>query len=333
MFFVCIICKNAGEWKFDDKYKLGRKHMREIENVIITGATGAIGTALCNKLIENGKNVYVICRPDSKRIDAIPVSEKVHIIFCDLSDLQMLPELINIRIDAFYHFAWANTFGSGRNDMDSQIKNIQYTIDAVKVANKLGCKVFIGAGSQAEYGRVEGVLRPDTPTFPENGYGIAKLCAGRMSRIECEKKGIEHIWVRILSIYGPHDGKNTMISSTIEKLLKGQVPELTEGIQQWDYLYSEDAAEALYLCALYGKNNAVYPLGSGKAYPLKEYIVTIRNIIDPSLKLGIGVIPYGPLQVMHLQADISALQKDTGFCPRYSFSEGIQRTIDWQKNV
>ena len=55
--------------------------MREIENVIITGATGAIGTALCNKLIENGKNVYVICRPDSKRIDAIIDIESFFMMF------------------------------------------------------------------------------------------------------------------------------------------------------------------------------------------------------------------------------------------------------------
>ena len=85
------------------------------------------------------------------------------------------------------------TFGGseqGRNDMITQVKNIQYTLDAVHVARMSGCKVFIGTGSQAEYGRVDTALKPDTPCFPENGYGMAKLCAGQMSRVECEKMGI-----------------------------------------------------------------------------------------------------------------------------------------------
>ena len=79
----------------------------------------------------------------------------------------------------------------------------------------LGCKVFLGAGSQAEYGRVSGILRPDTPAFPENGYGMAKLCAGQMSRVECQTLGMDHVWARILSVYGPHDGPATMISGTV----------------------------------------------------------------------------------------------------------------------
>lgn len=72
---------------------------------------------------------------------------------------------------------------------------------------------FVGAGSQAEYGRVNHALTPDTPCFPENGYGMAKLCAGQMSRVECEKLGLVHIWPRILSVYGPYDGKNAMITT------------------------------------------------------------------------------------------------------------------------
>lgn len=87
-----------------------------------------------------------------------------------------------VQADAFFHLAWAHTIGAGRNDMPAQIENIRYTIDAVRTAAAMGCRVFVGTGSQAEYGRVDGVLRADTPTNPENGYGMAKLCAGQMSR-------------------------------------------------------------------------------------------------------------------------------------------------------
>ena len=56
---------------------------------------------------------------------------------------------------------------------------------------------------------------------------------------------------------------------------------------------------------------------------------TISDAIDPALPLGLGEVPYGPLQVMHLQADTSALQEDTGWRPATPFEEGIRETIEW----
>ena len=301
---------------------------RDIQTAVITGPTGCIGTALAQNLLDKGITVYAVVRPDSKRIDNLP--KDVQIIFCDLSDLESLPNLIP-SADAFFHLGWANTIGPGRNDMPSQIQNIQYAIDAVRAANKLGCNVFIGAGSQAEYGPVEGVLKPDTPRSPKMGYGIAKNCAGDMTRIECEKFQMDHIWIRVLSIYGPCDGEMTMISSVIKSLLNGEKPSLTKGEQFWDYLYSKDAAEAFCKAAFHGVKGKTYPLGSGKAIPLRQYIETLRDAIDPGLSLGFGEIPYGLNQVMHLEADISELQADTGFIPSYSFKDGITETIAWKK--
>ena len=300
---------------------------RQIRTAVVTGPTGAIGTALCRELANNGIAVVAVCRPSSARLSALPAHPLIRVVQCDVSRLSQLPELIPEGADAFYHFAWAHTIGPGRNDMPAQIENIRYTIDAVQAAHALGCKVFVGAGSQAEYGRVEGLLKSDTPCFPENGYGIAKLCAGQMSRIECTKLGLDHLWVRILSVYGPGDGPATMISSVIRQLLAGEKPALTAGVQLWDYLYSEDAARAFRLLAQKGVSGKVYPLGGGKAVPLKEYIETLRDTIDPSLPLGLGDIPYGPLQVMHLEADISALRRDTGFTPLTDFATGIAATI------
>lgn len=305
---------------------------RNIQTAVVTGPTGAIGIALCEKLLRENVTVYAVCRPGSSRIKDLPKAAALHVVECDAKELATLPQKMEgVSVDAFFHFAWAHTIGQGRNDMPAQIENIQSTIDAVRAAKALGCQVFLGAGSQAEYGRVEGLLKSDIPAFPENGYGMAKLCAGQMSRVEAKALDIDHVWVRILSVYGPHDGPMTMISGTIRKLLAGERPALTAGIQRWDYLYAGDAADAFYLAACHGRNGAVYPLGSGQAMPLKDYIIQMRDAIDPALPLGLGEVPYGPLQVMHLQADISALQADTGFAPKTPFAEGIRRTMDWVK--
>ncbi|MBQ8804697.1 MAG: NAD(P)-dependent oxidoreductase [Tyzzerella sp.] len=302
-----------------------------MKRVVITGPTGTIGIALINLLIKEGIEVTAVCRKGSVRKKNIPEDAKVKCIELDLDSLKSLPQILGESYDVFYHFGWDGTFGNSRNNMKGQLDNISYTLDAVEAASQIGCKKFIGAGSQAEYGRVEGLLTPDTPVFPENGYGIAKLCAGQMSRILCEQKKIEHVWTRILSVYGPHDGENTMIMSTIRKLLNGEVPNLTKGEQQWDYLYSKDAAKAMYLMGLYGKHGKTYCIGSGGTRQLLEYVKIMRNEINESAELGIGAIPYAEKQVMHLCADIQSLTEDTGFIPEYSFEQGILETINWYK--
>ena len=167
-------------------------------------------------------------------------------------------------------------------------------------------------------------MTPDTPVSPENGYGIAKLSAGFMTREAAHRLGMKHIWVRVVSIYGPNDGPQAMVMSTIAKLKAGEVPALTKGEQMWDYLYSADAARAFYLLGDLGVDGKTYVLGGGTARPLKEYIENIRDIVSPGAELGFGMIPYSDRQVMHLCADISELEKDTGWEPRIGFEEGIK---------
>ena len=243
-----------------------------MKRAVITGPTGSIGLALINELVSNGVEVVAVVRPGSRRADRIKTSDMVKRVDCDLSELNKLPELIREGADVFYHFGWDGTFGNSRNNMYGQNLNVKYALDAVEAAFALGCDTFIGAGSQAEYGRYEGSLNESVPAFPENGYGIAKLCAGQMTRIACKQKGMRHIWTRILSIYGPYDGENTMVMSTIYKLLNSEKPSCTKGEQMWDFLYSKDAALAMRLLGEKGTDGRTYCIGSGKARPLKEYI-------------------------------------------------------------
>jgi len=303
-------------------------------NVIITGATGVIGVALVKKCIEEELKVTVLVNPESGRIADIPQSPLVRIVKCSVSGYasimeELLADNNSYEEAVFYHLAWQGTFGEVRNNREVQEQNIEYSLDAVRLAGRLKCKTFVGVGSQAEYGRVQGILRADTLTNPENEYGRAKLKACKETSVLCKELGIKHVWARVLSIYGPFDGSKTMIMSTIGKLLKGEKPSLTKGEQIWDYLYAGDAGEAVYLIGQKGRDGHVYPVGSGQARPLKEYIEIMRNAIDPSLELGFGEIEYSEKQVMYLCADISELIKDTGFKVKTSFEEGILKTIEY----
>ncbi len=298
-----------------------------MKRAVITGATGVVGTALINELIKNDAEVLVLCREGSMRNIQIPVHPLVEVKHCSLNQLSGLKNDTGKVYDVFYHFAWDGTVGEARNDMFLQNLNVKYTLDAVEAAKRFGCGRFVGAGSQAEYGRFKGKLKPDTPTFPEIGYGIAKLCAGQMARIRSRQLEMQYNWVRILSVYGPNDGHQSLVMTALDQLLANRVPKFTRGEQMWDYLYSGDAARAFYMIGEKGSDGSTYVLGSGKARPLAEYIEEIRNIVNPMGKVDLGAIPYGEKQVMYLCADVGQLEQDIGWKAEVGFGEGIREII------
>lgn len=234
----------------------------------------------------------------------------------------------------FYHIAWSLTGTQRNTDIIEQSRNIQYTLEAVEVANQLGCSLFVGAGSQSEYGLCpDDIISPNAAVNPIQAYGIAKYCAGRLAIQRAEQLNIACVWVRVFNVFGLWEKPNTLIQTCIQNFRKDLVPKFTEGNQLWDYLYSEDAGEAFCKIGLYVRENKVFCFGSGKSKPLREYIETIRDVINPDLKLTFGAIPYKADSIMHLCADISSLTLDTGWKPKTDFINGISQTYFFTNNV
>lgn len=223
-----------------------------IHSAVVNGSLGTIGLALVECLLKKGVKVYAVAFPEDPRIERIPQGAAV--IPCDMREIKTLREKIADPVDAFFHLAWAGTIGPGRDDMLLQTQNIRCAIEATQTAADIGCQVFVGVGSQAEHGRIEGKVTADAPCFPSNGYGMAKLCAGQMTRVMCRQLGIRHEWARVLSVYGANDGPLSVVSILLDKLCRGEKRALTAGEQMWDYLYADDAAEALYCMAESGRD-------------------------------------------------------------------------------
>lgn len=308
-----------------------------MKKVVITGASGAIGRALIKVCIEAGYGVLAVVHRTSERTIELKTIDNCCILYQNLSEYDSAIEEMtkqDIATDGyelFFHLAWMAPFGEGRNNLELQLENVKASVAAVHFAKALGCTSFIGAGSQAEYGRVIGKLSPNTPTFPETGYGIAKLCAGQMTRLACEQMDMKHIWTRILSVYGPHDGIHSLISVAIDDMLNNRDTSFSPCDQIWDYIYSEDAARAMLLVAQKGNHGSLYVIGSGEARPLKEYIYTIAELTNYKKEIGFGKLDYNDKQVMHLHADISALT-ELDFKSQVSFEEGILNTIRWKRS-
>ena len=304
----------------------------EIRKAVITGPTGCIGNAICRCLIEKGVRVYAVCRPGSAQIKELPASDLLSVIPLELSDLSSLPAAVGDSIDAFFHLGWAGTYGNDRKNEAMQERNVSFTKEAVSAAEKLHAKVFVFAGSQSEFGPVDGIMRPDTPCRPDNPYGKAKLLAENAAKDLCAEKGIRFIACRPVSVFGLCDKPYTMVMSTLSRMLRGERLSFTKGEQMWNYIYGDDAGRAFVLSAEKGKDKSVYLVASDSSERLKDYIIKMRDIACPGAELHFGEIPYFEHQVMRLLPDITNLTEDTGFLPEISFEEGIRRTLSWLKN-
>lgn len=308
-----------------------------MKRVVITGATGAIGRALIKICIKEGYEVLTVVHRESLRSSELINLQHCKVLNLNLDEYDHAIEEMNKQgiekegYELFFHLAWMAPFGKDRDNLDLQMNNVKAAIAAVRFAKELGCATFIGTGSQAEYGRVEGLLSPNTPAFPESGYGITKLCAGQLTRLACEQNGLRHIWCRVLSVYGPYDRDQTLISYAVKKMMNNEDTEFSPCDQMWDYIYSDDAARAILLVGQKGESGKVYMIGNGEVHPLKEYIHKIAEITEYKKEIGFGKRPYNDKQVMYLQADISEL-RELGFQLMVKFDEGIRMIIEQSRS-
>lgn len=298
-----------------------------MKTIAVTGATSMIGVALIKKCIQNNIAVLAFVRSGSRNMERLPCSSLIRILECDLREMESFNVSNKYSADVFIHLGWDFTDKTGRNDCQKQLQNVQYTLDAVHLAKRLGCKRFIGAGSQAEYGTPNKLLKSDIPACPLIPYGVAKYTAGRLSAMECQKEQIEFIWVRVLSVYGKNDNSGTLIKTLIENA-ENNIPMGLSGCEQmWDYLFEDDAGAAFFGMAEKGINGKIYNLGSGKGKLLREFVEDIVGIVNPVYKPDYRKYPYSPTQPMYLVADITDLEKDIGWEPEVSFKDGIKRII------
>ena len=297
---------------------------------LVTGASGHLGSYLTRLLLSRGHEVIVFVRPQSDLWRISDVLSQTKLIRGDLSDIdRVTPQIMSVAPEVVFHLAWYGVTSEYRNEPNQINHNLIGSLGLLQAAQKSGCSCWIGMGSQAEYGPYNGTLREDLPTWPVTAYGVTKLCAGLLSRQLCEMAGIRYVWLRLLATYGPKDDVHHLIPTVILKLLAREKPSLTPGEQRWDYLYVEDAAEAIYSVALKAKAQGVFNLGSGEAHTIRSIAERIRDMIDPELPLGFNEVPYRPDQVMHLQADISRLRQVAGWSPQVSLDEGLARTVTW----
>jgi len=303
-----------------------RSYLVENMKIIITGASSFLGRAACEKLKEHGHEVHAFRHSFNEEP----------------------PEAVPASADLWLHFAWAGAGSAGRSDPGIQKYNLDMSVDAVAKAIEMGCRKFIFAGSQAEYGHAQdGKLKSeDGETAPVSEYGAAKEMFGHFAENMIEQynsseqcfRPMRYVHMRLFSVYGPGDHENALIPSLIRKLRSGEEAELGNCTQLWNYLYVDDAAEAIaLLCEKF--TGGIYNIGSRDTRPLKSYVNELAAVTKDYLKeqsdaaedlnelIHFGVRPDNAEGPADLSPDIGKLEA-LGFEPKVSFAEGIRRMLE-----
>jgi len=301
---------------------------------LVTGANGFVGTALIAELSNAGESVIAVVKSRDENISEIEHLPNVRICFCELNNIAALETLVYDRdIDVCIHLAWAGSTGDARADYALQLDNVKYALDTVNVIAKMNISRFVCAGTLAEkdvlnYHPTDGA----TPNAVSN-YGIAKISAHFMTKTECTRLGIDHIWCYLSNTYGVGNRTGNFINFACRTMLSGKRAAFTAGEQTYDFVYITDTVRAIIAAANKGKSGNAYYLGSTKPRKLKEFIVEIRDSIDPSIALYLGEIPFNGNPLPAEAFDCTKLVNDTGYQPTVEFKEGIKKTVNWLKEV
>lgn len=303
-----------------------------MKNVIVTGGTGFIGSWLIQELLNNFINVVVVARNREKLNVEIRENIRCEIIEKDIKDLSK-DDFEERDYDVFFHLAWEGVSTEKKNNVDIQLNNVRNAISMLEICKEIGCKRFIGAGTVAEYVFSEGVMDFDAKQSPNDMYGAAKVAAHYMLEVRASQLGQPFIWVVIPSTFGERRDDNNIITYTIVSLLNGKRPVYGKLEQMWDFLYVGEVVRAMRLVGERGRDGITYGIGSGVYFPLKKYIIKIRDLINPDLPLGIGELEHMTKQTFSSCVNIDKLKLDTGFSPTVSFEEGMIKTIEYYKKI
>lgn len=294
------------------------------KNVVVTGATSFIGVQLIQELRLKSVGIYAAIRPGSKNRNRLPHFPDLNIIPCDLSDVNQMVAYLPEKVDLFYHLAWEGARKPYRDNEVIQQANYRAAIQAYRVAKEKGCKKFIGVGSQAEYGKTQGIITEDYPKNPTTQYGNYKLKAYSQLKNMGIADGITVIWPRIFSVYGQYDYPGTLIMSAIEKMKNNQPLDLTECVQNWNYLYVKDIGQMLCQMGFENCESGAYNLASCDNRTLKEYVKELKQILGSTSELNFGAATYGAEGVISFQPSINKLKKAFPLFEFTSFGKGIK---------
>ena len=304
--------------------------------IIVSGATGFIGSHLVKQLINQNYEVLSLGRKPLNQLSDV-VQEKLFqgkYINLDMDSIALLPELHKKNTDKldntlerkFFHLAWGGIEKLSCLDVEAQMKNVTRTVNAMVAAKAMGCTTFFHLGSMEEV-FTEEYLNLDYKTNSEYNrhvvYAVAKIVAHKAVQIKSKELDLDYIYVNHSHVMGPNDSKDSILQVTLENIIKGNDMSFSSGEQLWDVISVHDCVDGFIDIIKKGIPRTKYWVGSGSPNTLKFYIERIFELYPPEGQYSFGSLSYNDIKLPESTFDISMITRDTGYTPKQSFEDTV----------
>ena len=306
--------------------------MNPSRRIVITGATSFIGVELTSALLTAGNDVVAVCRAASA--GKLAKHPRLTVVEATMEDYGALALQIPAT-DVFIHLAWKGTGHGGRDEQQLQQENVAYSLQALQAAHEMGCRLFVDAGSQAEYGIVETAISETTPCHPFSEYGKAKLRFMEEASRCCRQWGMKYMHFRIFSLFGEDDHPWTLVQTCVQKMLRHEAIDLSACTQHWNFLYVKDAARQMCLLCDYALGSSgfeaeTFNIASEDTRVLRDFVESMQRLTQSKSILHFGAM--APAKVVTLQPEVFKTKAAIGFISSISFEDVIQRIISKYSN-
>ena len=246
------------------------------ERVLITGASGFIGTSLVDRLLADGHEVFAVVRSGTPERAG---SRGLTTLHCDLrcrTDIDRVVAAASPTLS--FHLAWRAEPVEYLTSIPWNFESVRFGLAFVETLLKAGCRRIVCAGSCAEYELGPDRLREDSPARPGTLYGAAKLALGTAVTAAATQMDVNLAWARIFYVYGPHENPRRAVPRIVCEALEGRRSSAWSP-QHRDFLHVHDVATAL---AALGRHGAHGPVNicSAQATSLREIDSLVRGILD-----------------------------------------------------
>lgn len=310
---------------------------RENKNVLVTGATGFIGSHLVKRLVTEGAQVSALIMPECSLGPIAAFSDHINIIQADIANLDSLQAaLVLEKPDIVFHLAACVDVRRDWDCVPLMIKNnLVGTENLLHVLKSRQIALMINIGSSEEYGYSSAPQAEVNRELPVSPYSFSKVATVYLCQMAARAFNFPVVTARLFPVYGPGQNTGMFIPSAIMKLLDRQEFRMSLGEQIREFNYVDDVIEALLSlssCSCSDIVGSVVNIGNGVPYKIIEVINTIRALIEDSACVQVGALPYRVGEVMESYCDNSLLKRLTGWSPRFSLEKGLELTVQWYRN-
>lgn len=309
-----------------------------MSHYVVTGGAGFIGSAIVRSLLREGARKVVVIdnllTGDERNLEE--VRESVDFQRADIRNYEEIAPLIRGAAVVFHEAAIPSVPRSIDEPVPSHDCNINGTFNVLRAAHEGKAGRVVYAASSSAYGDTEVLPKvEDMMPRPKSPYALQKLVGEYYSGVFSSVFGLETVALRYFNVYGPRQDPSSaysgVLSLFIKAVLERKAPTIFgDGGTSRDFTFVEDVAE-LNLKAARAANvsGGVYNAGNGGR-------ITLNQAWELLQKLEGVEIPaqYGPPRrgdVRDSQADTTAAVRDLGHAPRFSFEEGMRRTLEWYR--